>query len=267
MAFETIAGPIREVRAISTAAGGTALTTASTILQFPPGTVAVQVVGRNFASSAAAVQVALCPWLSLFKTTDSLAAAANLTDYSDDAQDNSVGTDVVLSSLASTAAVWVGSALPFRGLAVDVDSTNANVSTLSGVYWNGTTMGDISVTDGTASGGRTLNVDGSVTWTVPTDWVPATLAEIGSAAVGIRRRNDALYWVKLTVSAALDSSTTLNSVLALPRSTAYAELTAVAPELSVQVRRGDGGVSGVELKVDTGTGNAVVNVAAASRFV
>jgi hypothetical protein len=269
MSFNSLIGPVREMRAISAAGGGTALTTAATILQFPAGTNAIQVTGRNFASSAVAVQVAFCPWVTFLKTTDALASAANLTDYSDNAQDNSVGTDVTLSSLASTGAVWVGSDIPFRGLQIDVDAPNGTASVLSGTYWNGSTMANISLADATSPGttATTLGQDGAVTWTVPTDWVPATLAVIGSAVSGIRRRDDALYWVKLVVSVALDSSTTLNSVMALARSTAYFELTEITPEFAAQVHRGDGGVSGLELKVDAGTANAVVNVLTARRFM
>lgn len=269
MRFSPLIGPIGEMRAVSTAGGGTALTSAATFLQLLPGAEAVQVVARNYAT-AVAVQAALCPWLTILKTTDSFAAATNTTEYSDAAQDASTGTDVVLSSLATSGAVWVGSHIPFRGVSIDVDAANGNAATVAATYWTtGATMASLTVTDGTASGGATFAVDGTITWTVPTDWQAAPLATVAGIAAGVQipQKAEALYWVRFTVNAALDSSTTQNSWIAMNRSTAYHELIAEAPEIALAVRRGSGGHAAVELKTDAGTANAVVNVLTGGRFV
>ena len=67
-----------------------------------------------------------------------------------------------------------------------------------------------------------------------------------------------LYWTRLSVSAALDSSTTLNSILSLPRSTSYAELVSgMAQEMTLQ--KGLGGVAAIEALTDAGTANLIVN--------
>lgn len=269
MRFTPLIGPVGEMRAISTAGGGTALTSAATFLQLLPGSEAVQVAARNYAT-AVAVQVALSPWLTILKTSDDFAAATNATDYSDAAQDSSTSTDVVLSSLATSGAVWVGSHVPFRGISVDVDAANGNAATVAATYWTtGATMASLTVTDGTASGGNCFAQDGTITWTVPTDWQAAPLATVAGIAAGVQipHKGRELYWVKLTVNAALDSSTTQNSWVAMNRSTAYHELIAEAPEIALAVRRDSGGHAAVELKTDAGTANAVVNVLTSGRFL
>jgi hypothetical protein len=80
---------------------------------------------------------------------------------------------------------------------------------------------DISKTDGTASGGATFAVDGNVTWTMPTDWIPCKLTDTGAIGTAVPNSGSMLYWTRWEVSVALDSSTTLNSMMALSRSTAY----------------------------------------------
>lgn len=259
MAFETLMGPLGEVRAASTAAGGTALTTTAGVISLLKGTQYVSLEGRNY-STAVVVQYALVPYLLVYKTADLL---ATITDYSAAAQDGDAGTDVVLSSLDTLAngdALWVGSRVPFRGLRADVDAANANASVLTGVYWDGNSLENITLTDGTDSGGATMAVDGAITWTVPTDWVPASLVTIGSAAASVPHSTEPLYWVRLVVSAALDSSSTLNSLLALSRSTAYAELV-TGRVIEMRVNRGLGGVAGVEALTNAGTANLIVNCA------
>lgn len=268
MRFTPLIGPVGEMRAISTAGGGTALTSASTFLQLLPGSEAVQVVARNFAT-AVAVQATFCPWLAVVKTTDSFATTTNVTDYTEAAQDANTSTTIVLSSLATSGALWVGSHVPFRGLNAVIGTTNSNTSALSGTYWNGTTMANISLTDGTSSSSTTFAVSGNITWTMPTDWVGATLTTLGSvgSSIGAPHKAEQWYWVRLVVSAALDSSTTLTSLLAMNRLATYYEITFESPELAMQVQRGVGGVAALELKTDAGTANAVVNCLTSWKFV
>lgn len=257
MSTEVLPGPISEVRAVHTSAGGLSLTTTLQTAGFPKGTQGVRISPRNF-STAVVARFALNPYLVVLKTSDALATVANLTDYSENAQDNDTSTLVTLSSLdtnANSNAVWIGAALPFRGLSVDVVSTNSAASVLSGTYWNGSALSNISLTDNTASGGNTFAQDATITWSVPTDWAKATLKTAGSAAAAIR--TDELYWVKLVVSAQLDSSTTLASVHALNRSTAYAEIQDADVWESV-IRRGVGGIGSIEALTDAGTANLLV---------
>jgi hypothetical protein len=215
-----------------------------------------------------AVQVALCPFIAVLKTTDSFATSANTTDYTDAAQDSSTSTTLVLSSLATSGAVWVGSHVPFRGLSIDVNAANTNAATMVATYYNTAgTMASLSVTDGTAITGGTLQQDGLVTWTMPTDWQSEKLSTVASAGDGIPYRGNLLYWAKITAGAALDSSTTQNSWIGLNRSTAYHEISAAAPELSMKVMRGIGGISGVEVKCDAVTANVIVNCLTSGRFL
>lgn len=257
MATEITPLPITEVRSAHPTAGGLALTTTLQTLGFPKGTQGLRLGARSF-STAIVARFLLNPYLLVYKTADAL---ATITDYSEAAQDNDAATDVVLSSLdtnANSDALWIGSHLPFAGLSVDMDATNGAASVLSGTYWNGTALSNISLTDNTASGGATFAQDGTITWSVPTDWTAASLATIGSAASSIPSSGQALYWVKLVVSAALDSSTTLNSVHALNRSTAYAEL--VDGDVWEQViRRAPGGVGSIQALTDAGTASLLVN--------
>jgi hypothetical protein len=259
----TLAAPLGELRAASTAAGGTALTTTAQVIPFPAGTAYATVEGRNY-TTAVVSKVALVPWLTILKTADLLATA---TDYSSEAQDADAATDVTLSSLDTFAngdAVYIGSHLPFRGVLCDVDAANGTASVLSADYWDGNSWEALTVTDGTASGGATFAVDGAITWTMPTDWATTPLADaVATTGAAVPHRRAQLYWARLKVSAALDSSTTLNSMYALARSTAYAELV-TGRLLEFGITRGHGGVAGVEALTNAGTANLIVNVAAAA---
>jgi hypothetical protein len=167
-----------------------------------------------------------------------------------------------LDTLANGDFLLVGSHLPFRGVDVDMTaSVNANASVLTAKYRKTDgTWADIVATDGTVSAGKTFAQDGQITWTVPTDWAKKTLREIASPAPGlaIPYLDEPLYWSRWEVSAALDASTTAQAMLALNRSTAYAELPAGTSQ-SVGVVKGPGGVACVEAKMDAGTGNLIVN--------
>jgi hypothetical protein len=261
MSTEILTGPLGELRAASTAGGGTALTSTATRIVLPIGTKWLSLTPRNL-SGAAVVKFNVNPWLTVLKTTDLL--VANLTDYSDAAQDSSTATDVVLSSLATLAnggSLYVGAEVPFAGAEIDVDATNGTSATLAVTYWDGTTWTNITPTDGTASGGAPFAQDGNVTWTVPTAWVKAALndAVVGEMQnVGILTHP--LFWTRWVVSAANDASTTLNSLIAINRSTAYAELAAGQPfEEAVTV--GPGGICSVTALTDAGTASLIVNVA------
>lgn len=270
MATQTLAGPLGDIRQLG-ADGGVALSTTVARTFIPPGTKWISLTARNF-TTAVVAQYSFNPWLTIFKTTDDLVLETNLTDYSDNAQDNSDTTDVTLSSLDTAAngdALYVGAEIPFEGVYADVDAANGTASVLTINYWNGTAWTDTSNTDSTDSGGVTLAVDGANTWTTPTDWVKASIYEIQTVLDGNENstlRNfglfrHPLYWTQWTVSAALDSSTTLNSMLAIRRASAnYAELIE-GQVLEQAISVGPGGYISFDARTDAGTGNLVATVA------
>lgn len=266
MATETIAGPYGEVTAASTAGGGTALTSTAVRIVLPLGTKHIDLVPRNF-STAVVVQWLKNPWLTIFKTADSLATEP--TEYSVEAQDGSTSTSVTLSSLGTAAQgdyLYVGSHVPFSGVSIDVDAANGTASVLTVRYRkNDDTWADTSATDGTDNGGATLGVDGSVTWTVPADWKSARLFDTGDTDLNIGLGKQELYWTRWEFSAALDSSTTLDSMIAINRSTTYHEIpSGMAWKEAVTV--GPGGISSIQAKTDAGTANLIVDCAARGRF-
>lgn len=257
---ETIAGPLGELRGSTST--GVALTTAAAFTAIPKGTRLLQLSPRNFVG-AAVVRVAVNPYLTVLKTADALATAP--TDYSENAQDGDAGTDVTLSSLDTAANLdflYVGSHLPFRGVNIDVDAANGTVNAITVKYRKSDdTWADISATDGTDSGGASMAIDGNVTWTVPTDWKSARLIDIGDTILSFPGATSYLYWTRWQWSAAMDSSTTLNAMLAMSRSTAYAEL-ASGQALEFGVMKGPDGLGCIEALTDAGTANLVMNFAA-----
>lgn len=267
MATEIIPGPYGEARAVSTAGGGSALTSTAIRVMLEQGTKQVELIPQNLAG-AKVVQWLPCPWLTLYKTTD---GGATFTDYSFPAQDNSTtAAGVVLSSLDTVANgdwLYVGCAVPFAGVAIDVDSTNSTASVLTVKYRKSdNTWADITATDGTASGGATFAQDASVTWTIPTDWISGRLQDFDADSIQ-QGLGGELFWTRWEVSAAVDSSTTLDSMIALPRSTTYAELpSGLAKEFAVTVGPTKEGISAIQAKTDAGTANLIVNCYARGRF-
>ena len=271
-----LSGPWGEIRRASALVGNaitTAATAASAFVAFPKGTTYAWVEGRNY-STAVAIGLLANPWIAVLKTTDDFTLAANATDYSDAAQDGDATTDVVLSSLATSGALWVGSHLPFGGVFADVDGTNsATTSTMAATYWSqtGPTMTTLTITDGSAVTSGTLQVDGAITWTVPAAWTADALRSIvATCATAVPYSAIPLYWVKFTVSVALDSSTTLDQLLAINRSTNYLALTSGKPAMEFMIPRGLGGWGCFQAITDAVTANLVVNVAcqgAGNKFV
>ena len=117
-----------EVRGAGYTAGGLAATNSAKTVGLPINTQFVSLEAHNAGSSATVVQFAINPWISVLKTQD---AGASWTDYSENAQDDDASTDVTMSSqdtLANGDALFVGCAVPIRGLVVDVDDVNGTSS-------------------------------------------------------------------------------------------------------------------------------------------
>jgi hypothetical protein len=248
------AGGIGEARS-AVAAGGLACSVTAARAVFPHGTSHVRLFPRNF-STATLVKFGLMPYLAAFFTNDGLATVTNI---SRSAQDGSTATTIDLSglkTLANGGAIYLGCPWMIRGLDIDVQTTNSNAATLAAHYWKGSWT-SLSPTDGTFVTTATLAQDGLVTWTVPTDATKDAISSI-LGAVPLPFGNESLYWFRLSVSAALDATVTLNSMLGLPRSTVYAELlSGMAQEFRTEVALY--GHAGVEALTDAGTANLVVD--------
>lgn len=272
MATEIIAAQEGELRGIGTSAG-TALTTGVTATAIPDGSRHLYLIPRNF-STAVVARVALNPYLAVLHTTNNLAPNATI-DVSRKMQDGDTGTTLVLNSMDTAANgdyVYVGAWRKFRGARVIIGNTNSTSSTLTVKYWNGSAWVDISVTDGTDSGGATLAQTGNATWTVPAAWTAASLRDINSpviaGAVNGQQPNGTfdmtdqrLYWTRWEVGTQIDSSVTVTGMLALSRSTAPFELTStVAWSQGVKKEFSHDGVGCVEHYTDAGTLNLVINV-------
>jgi len=263
---DSFAGAINEARAASAAGGGTSLSTTLAQVGLPNGTEHVGLIARNFAT-AVVMKFALNPYLLILKTTDQLATTGNVTDYSSAGQQNpATASSIVLNALdvlANGNALYIGSHLPFRGVAVKMSaSVNANASVLAVKYWNGAWTSVSGFTDGTASGGATFAQDAPISapifWTVPTDWTAVQLNATPGPLPQVFYSDKKLYWTRWSVSAQLSATVAANSFFSLNRSTAYAE----APQdslLQFRTFKGPGGIANVEAKTDAGTGNLIVN--------
>jgi hypothetical protein len=261
MATETRSAGFGEVRGVG-ASKGVSLSTTAARTVFPFGTKWIRLKPTTF-STAVVARFALLPWLTVLKTTDSLATAP--TDYSEVAQDSSTSTSVVLSSFGEAANgdfLYVGSWMKFGGVVIDVDGANSTTNALTVKYWNGSAWTDISATDGTASGGVSLAQDASVTWTVPAAWVKTSLIDAGDTRASLGIAQHPMFWTRWEWDAANDSATTVDSMTPIEVSTAYAEMsTGENWEQSITV--GPGGHIGVSALTDAGT--ALLQIVAATR--
>src|SRR5262245_38782817 len=102
--------------------------------------------------------------------------------------------DIDLAALFATVGtdiLYVGSDEPFRGVFVRMlDTVSTATATLSVAYYNGVWK-SLTISDGTVQvAGKTLSGGGSVTWSLPVDWMTRKV-----------NSSDPLYWVKVTISA------------------------------------------------------------------
>ncbi len=250
------------------ASGGVACTTSAAFTSLYEGTNWLSLTPRNFSAAASVCRVAISPYLTILKTVDSMATAP--TDYSSAGQDADSTTLVVLSSLNTLAngdCLYIGSHVPFRGVHWTLTAGNDTASVLTVKYWKDDTTDawtDITATDGTDAAGDTFKQSGLVYWTVPSDWLPATLPVIGDTTLATGGPlNRKLYWTRWEVDAALDSSCTFHQVVGANASTAYAEFVEGQP-FEERVHMGTGGIGAVESLTDAGTCNLLPNCATAS---
>jgi hypothetical protein len=135
---------------------------------------------------------------SFLKTTNNEGA---YTSYETEVTDRDAATFAslnALNTLASQNAVFVGYSQPFVGVSLELDSNvNSIVSTGAWHYETAdkTYKAFTGVQGTTRNGaGATLNHDGEVQWTLPTDWVQTT------------KNGVTAYWARLTVSAQLSAT-------------------------------------------------------------
>jgi hypothetical protein len=252
---------LTELRAASTAGGGSALTNAlSHITLATPGWGAdyMSITPRNF-SGAAVVRYLLNPYLHIFYTTDGGVDLSNITDISDEMQDGDA-VDHALDDfpLAGTGYIYVGARVPFSGVAITMGDKNDDGTVLTVNYWAGGAWIDLSVTDGTDDTGDSMKQDGSVTWSVPATWAGASLSVIGDTLPSdAPELHEDLYWTRWEWTAALDASIDIRTMLAINRSTAYAEY---IEGQTVEVKMSDRELATVQALTNAGTANLVVNV-------
>jgi hypothetical protein len=122
-------------------------------------------------------------------------------DYFSEVMDGSASTHAALDAMASTSYLYVGATDPFGRLVIDMGSNvNANASVLTAEYYNGSWTA-VTITDGTIATGKTMAIDGSITFTVPADWATTTVnSEAG------------LYWIRFAVSATLSATMDVNEI-------------------------------------------------------
>lgn len=241
---EAAPGDLGELRGLTTGDGLDISSTRDYVL-IPTGAEYLELIAHTAASSAAVANISLHPYIQLWFTDDD---GDSFTDYSSAAQDDDATTDVVLDDMDTAANenyLYAGCHIPFGGLRVDVGAANGTASVMTAQYWNGNTWVAVTISDGTASGGATLAVDGDITWTAPTNW----------ARTPLDRRN--LYWIRFKVSVQLDSEVELNDVYGIQSGSPF-NVVFDQPK-SIKIQGGPGGYSALSVVTDTGTGELVVN--------
>jgi hypothetical protein len=239
-------------RLLSTAGGGTALSTTTAFIAIPAGIHAVTITPRNFATAVVA-EVSLNPFITVVKTLDSMSTAP--ADYSENAQDGVAGTLITLSSLPTLAnggAVYVGAEDFFAGLQATVVNGSGGAGAMAVTYWDGNSWENITPTDNTTN----LNASGSITWTVPTDWAKVNLGQALTSRI-FPPIGTEQYWVRIATSVVYDATTTLSSLYALNRYSTQMEIASGQVYQTAINRPLNGGV--IQAATDAGTANLIVN--------
>ena len=270
---ETVAARFGEIRAASTASGGTALTNVLGLTSIPLGASWLSITARNFVGANVA-RFILSPRLTIVVTTNALGSGGvqhilpdeptTITQHptqviSDEMQDGDA-EDFAIDSFDTAANnnyIYVGADVPFRGVAVDLNNKNDVASVLTVNYPVNKAWVDTGNGDTTDVGGDTLKQDGNVTWTVPVPWTKQSLVTMGDTTIKETWSIANLYWTRWEVSSALDT-TDLVQMRALNRSTVYAEL---LEGQTIEFAVDPSSVSSVEALTDAGTANLIINVA------
>lgn len=139
---------------------------------------------------------------AVLRTGDGGQIYADLTAAVSDRDSGTYGHLDSLGAVADGAWLLVGGHAPFAAVAVTMSAAaNANAADLAAEYWDGgawTTV--VGLSDGTARDGTTLARDGEVRFDEPSEWRRATINGVEA------------FWLRLTVGAALDSSTRISEL-------------------------------------------------------
>jgi len=92
--------------------------------------------------------------------------------------------------------LYIGCDTRFGKIVVDVFVANTTGVTMAAECWDGIAWVALTITDGTASGGATLAVDGNITFTIPVEW------SRGCDADSAKYIDTSLYWVRLKTAGA-----------------------------------------------------------------
>ena len=268
---KVIPAELTELRTASTTGGGTALTSTATgtgtplalgIDTIPFGARYLSITPRNF-SGVAVVRVALNPYLTIFHTTDT---GKSVTDISDEAQDGDA-TDINLDSFPATGDgfLYMGARIPFRGVAVNIGTGAQSTSnTLLVKFWDGDGWTAVSGFTDSTDTGASFAVDGTVVWSVASNWVSDTLKAIGDTlppedvqAEEVPSFAEPKYWLRWEWDNAFDSDTDIQEIVALNRSTSVAELIE-GQTLEVMVTNRE--LGNIQCITNAGTANVLINV-------
>jgi len=141
---------------------------------------------------------------------------------------SATGSSTLLDSATTSDRLYVRLADIIGGLHVDMTaSKNTSASTMTVKYWNGLAWTDITVSDATKEGGnKSLQADGDLTWTVPTDWMAAHLGgnNFDGTIKGMSITDkDAPgtygFWLQIYWSAALSSDVEIANIWTLNKNT------------------------------------------------
>jgi hypothetical protein len=107
-----------------------------------------------------------------FRCTD--ATFANPEDYTEEVNNTLSTADERVALEVGTKPFWIiFSTRPLIEVKYDLQAANVGASTMTGFYFNGSTFAALSnLVDGTASGGTSMAVDGTVTFDAQTDAAP-----------------------------------------------------------------------------------------------
>ena len=270
MPTEILGANLGHQRAAGAASGVAMVHTAGAFTAFHRGTEYIDLIPRNF-SGAAVARYALCPYLVILKADSADDLAGRIEDYSAIAQDGSTGTEVAVGGgggLAIGRSFYIGSAIPFRGVYVDIDTANGSGSgAVTVYYWAGSWV-DVSATDATRTSHAFDTDNKTVTWTVPSAWQSSSLVKIDrSVNSSLHWRDVPMYWTKWTWNAVIAAGTTLDHMLGINESTAYAEVPAsLGTGMRIHNGFGSNGVAGVETLTNAGTGNMLVTCSALNGY-
>ncbi len=125
-------------------------------------------------------------------------------------------SDYVETNLSSTVIpmdttdyLYFGYLTRFNGLIITplTDSENQTSSVMVLEYWNGLSWTALPINDGTSVDGKTLHAQGAVNWSLPSDW---------GTCIPITADYPRAYWIRLSVTSTLTSTTALVEVRVNP---------------------------------------------------